>query len=57
MDDNLIKITSNGEITLDKSTGIYTVWDETYSDTVYLTKNKAVALAVYTDYCERLENE
>lgn len=36
-------ITKNGEITLNNSTGIYTVWDETYSDFVAKTKYLKVA--------------
>ena len=48
------KITLNGEVDLDESTGIYTVWDEVYCDPVYKTKDLEVAMAVYDDYCSRL---
>lgn len=48
------KVTPNGEITLDLDSGIFYVYDETYSDIVYATRSKGLAYLVFEDYCTRL---
>lgn len=46
------KITENGEITLNEITGIYTVWDETYTDFVAKTKYLEVAKDALSSYAK-----
>jgi hypothetical protein len=48
--DDIVFITKNGEITLDKTTGIYTVWDETYADVVGDTKYLPIAEVMLETY-------
>lgn len=48
----LEKITPNGEITFDPVKKEYTVWDETYADTVCTTAYPQVARAAFKAYCE-----
>lgn len=54
---DLINHTENGEITFNPNTNEYTVWDETYSDTVCTTCYVKVAEAALEAYCRHyLEN-
>ncbi len=46
------KYTENGEITFNPITKVYTVWDETYADTVCTTNYPQVALAALKAYGE-----
>jgi len=52
-----MNITPNGEITWDPKTGLYTVWEETYANTVGTTNDLEVAYvalqlyaAIYLDF-------
>lgn len=49
---SIIKITKNGEITLDRETNRYTVWDETYSNAVCVTRYLLIAEAALKIYTE-----
>lgn len=53
----LQSITKNGEITFDPDTKEYTVWDETYSDTVCVTNYPSVANAALEAYSKYLDKE
>ena len=44
------RYTENGEITFNKETGMYTVWDETYSDTICKTQYPKIAEAALSTY-------
>jgi hypothetical protein len=46
------KYTKNGEITFNPKTGEYTVWNETYSETVCLTNYPKVAEAALEAYAK-----
>lgn len=49
--------TNNGEITYNKQTGIYTVWDETYANIVCTTVYPSIAEAALEWYCAYLEGK
>lgn len=49
--------TENGEITFNKTTGVYTVWDECYANIVCTTVYPYVAEAALKVYCEVLDEE
>jgi hypothetical protein len=46
------KYTENGEITFNKLTGVYTVWNETYSDHVCITNYPKIAEAALATYAK-----
>ena len=48
--------TKNGEITLDTTTNMYTVWDETYSNTLCVTRDLHVAEHVLRRYATSLDD-
>jgi hypothetical protein len=47
------KVTDNGEILLNTETGIYTVYDETYSEQICLTYYEEIARAALRIYGEK----
>jgi hypothetical protein len=52
-----LKVTENGEITLDPTTNLYTAWDETYSDTICVTGHLPVAKLALEWYCKECLGE
>ncbi len=52
-----IKVTKNGEITLDQTTGLYTVWEVTYFDKVCVTEYLPVAKLALEWYVEEYLRE
>jgi hypothetical protein len=52
MNDNVVNHTKNGEITYNKKTGEYKVFDETYSEVICITPYQLIAetaLKIYGD--------
>ena len=43
------------EITYDRNTMMYTVWDETWSEPVVTTEHLHEALAAFKAYCKQIE--
>ena len=52
-----LKVTKNGEITLDQTTGLYTVWEVTYFDKVCVTEYLPVAKLALEWYCKECLGE
>jgi hypothetical protein len=52
-----IKITKNGEITLNRETGLFHVWDYIYSEVIYSTGNILDADRYLQEYIERLSRQ
>lgn len=53
-EENEYYYTPNGEITFNETTGMYTVWDETYAYTVCVTQYPFIAEAALELYCKYL---
>lgn len=47
--------TNNGEITYNRTTGMYTVWDETYVNKVCKTPYEFIAKSALELYCQYLD--